>query len=88
MPRSIRIADCVRLSDGRVGRVRALSHDEVLVRVRRKTSRTHQFLRLPARSIRRIPCPGGWMSPEGYTRYLRVTLAKMRKRQTRNRKAR
>ena len=75
MARSIRLADCVRLPDGRVGRVRALSDDDVLVRVRRTTSRTHHFVRLPRGKLRRIDCPDGWMSPRGYTRYLRVTLA-------------
>ncbi len=88
MARSIRVADCVRLPDGRIGRVRALSGDEVLVRVRRKTSQTHQFLRLPARKLRRIDCPDGWMSPQGYARYLRATLAKMRKRRAPDRTAR
>ncbi len=88
MARSIRLADCVRLPDGRIGRVRGLSGDGVLVRVRRKTSQTHHFLRLPPRKLRRIDCPDGWMSPEGYARYLRVTLAKMRKRRAQNRRAR
>jgi hypothetical protein len=60
----------------------------VLVRVRRKTSQTYQFLRLPRKSLRRIDCPDGWMSPQGYVRYLRVTLAKMRKRRKPDRKAR
>ncbi len=88
MGRSIRLADCVRLPDGRIGRVRALSGDEVQVRVRRKTSPTHQFMRLPAKKLRRVDCPDGWMSPQGYARYLHVTLAKMRKRQAVRRKAR
>jgi hypothetical protein len=88
MARSIRLADCVRLPDGRVGRVRALSDDDVLVRVRRTTSRTHHFVRLPRGKLRRIDCPDGWMSPRGYTRYLRVTLAKMRKRRAQNEKRR
>jgi hypothetical protein len=87
MARSIRVADCVRLPDGRVGRVRALSSGEILVRVRRKTSLTHQFLRLPAGRLRRIDCPEGWMSPQGYARYLRVTLAKARKRRALKRRA-
>jgi len=81
MARTIRVAECVRLPDGRIGRVRSLTGDGVLVRVRRKTSQTHQLLRLPAKKLRRIGCPEGWMSPQGYARYLRVTLAKMRKRQ-------
>jgi hypothetical protein len=87
MGRSIRLADCVRLPDGRIGRVRALSGDQVWVRVRRKTSQAHQFMWLPAKKLRRIDCPGGWMSPQGYARYLRVTLTKMRKRQAASRKA-
>ena len=28
-----------------------------------------------------VECPRGWMSPDGYRRYLRVTLAKMRERE-------
>jgi hypothetical protein len=88
MARSIRLADCVRLPDGRIGRVRGFSGDAVLVRVRRETSRTHQFLRLPPGQLRQIDCPDGWMSPQGYARYLRVTLAKMRKRRAQNRRAR
>ncbi len=88
MARAIRVADCVRLPDGRVGRVRALSSGEILARVRRKTSRTHQFLRFPAGKLRRMDCPEGWMSPQGYARYLRVTLAKMRKRRASKRRAR
>jgi hypothetical protein len=88
MTRSIRLADCVRLPDGRIGRVRGLSGDGVRVRVRRKTSRTHQFLRLPPGKLRRIDCPDGWMSPKGYARYLRLTLAKMRQRRAQSKKAR
>lgn len=88
MARPIRFADCVRLPDGRIGRVRELSGDGVLVRVRRKTSQTHQFLRLPPGKLRPIECPVGWMSPQGYARYLRMTLAKMRKRRAPNKKVR
>lgn len=40
---------------------------------------------LAAKALRRVDCPKGWMSPAGYQRYLRVTLAKMRQRQTRKR---
>jgi hypothetical protein len=88
MARSIRVADCVRVPDGRIGRVRTLSKNGALVRVRRKTSETHQLLQLPARKLRRIDCPDGWLSPQGYARYLRVTLAKMRKRRAPNRRPR
>jgi hypothetical protein len=48
--------------------------------VRRRTSATHQFLTLTLARVRRVQCPRGWMSPAGYNRYLRVTLAKMRRR--------
>ena len=53
------------------------------MRVRRKTSQSHQFPMLAAKDLQRVECPKGWMSPVGYLRYLRVTLAKMRQRQKR-----
>jgi hypothetical protein len=77
---SIKIGDCVRLLDGRIARVRDKTDGKFKVRVRRKTSRTHQFLVLAADEFERIQCPNGWMSPKGYTRYLKTTLEKMRKR--------
>ncbi len=76
----IRIGDCVRIPDGRIGRVRAIEKGQARVRVRRKTSATHQFLMFARKDLRRVDCPPGWMSPAGYLRYLRVTLAKMRMR--------
>lgn len=82
----IRDGDCVRLNDGRVGRVRGRLGGSFKIRVRRKTSETHQFLMVPAAELQRIPCPAGWMSPEGYRRYLKVTLAKMRQRRAAERK--
>ena len=49
------------------------------------------FLSFRADELERIECPKGWMSLEGYNRYLEVTLAKMRQsqdaRQTDNRGA-
>jgi hypothetical protein len=51
------------------------------VRVRRKTSQTHQFLEVAQKDLRKVTCPKGWMSPEGYNRYIKITLAKMRARQ-------
>jgi hypothetical protein len=42
----------------------------------------------PAGDLQRVDCPKGWMSPEGYVRYLKVTLAKMQQRQARSGKAR
>ena len=88
MARTFRMGDCVRIPDGRVGRVREVSGSKYRVRVRRATSATHQFLMFAAKDLKRVDCPKGWMSPEGYARYLKATLAKMRQRQGRAGKAR
>ena len=80
MPRTIRNGDCVKIPDGGIGRVRGKVAGKYKVRVRRKTSNTHQFLIFSATELKRIDCPKGWMSPEGYNRYLKTTLAKLRKR--------
>lgn len=81
MGKSIQIGGCVKIPDGRIGRVREKLKDLTYrVRVRRKTSKTHQFLAFPAKMLRPVKCPKGWMSVEGYNRYLKKTLAKMRKR--------
>jgi hypothetical protein len=87
MARTFRVGDCVRIPDGRVGRVREVSRGTYRVRVRRTTSATHQFLMFAAEDLKRVDCPKGWMSPEGYVRYLEVTLAKMRQRQARSERA-
>jgi hypothetical protein len=86
MPRTFRVGDCVRIPDGRIGRVREVFNGKYRVRVRRTASATHQFLTFDASDLKRAECPQGWMSPSGYVRYLRVTLAKMRKRQHDSRK--
>ena len=88
MARTFRVGDCVRIPDGRIGRVREVTAGKCRVRVRRATSTTHQFLMFVAGDLKRVDCPKGWMSPEGYVRYLKVTLAKMRQRQARSGKAR
>ena len=80
MPKRFVVGDCVRVPDGRVGRVRAVERGVYRVRVRRLTSKTHQFLLLPAAHLTRVACPKGWMSPDGYRRYLKPTLAKLRAR--------
>ena len=80
MAKRWRVGDCVRLADGRIGRVRETLGRKLRVRVRRATSATHQFLILEKTDAERADCPAGWMSPEGYARYLKVTLEKMRKR--------
>ena len=85
MRSSVRLGDCVRIPDGRIGRVRKAVGNAYRVRVRRKTSQSHQFLMFAAKDLRRVDCPKGWMGPAGYLRYLRVTLTKMRQRQERKR---
>ncbi len=76
----IQPGDCVEIPDGRVARVRDHKGDTFRVRVRRKTSNTHQFLQFPQGDLKPVPCPKGWMSPEGYNRYLKATLEKMKER--------
>ena len=88
MTQTFHVGDCVRIPDGRIGRVREVCGRKYRVRVRRKTSATHQFLTFAAGDLKRVGCPKGWMSPEGYVRYLKVTLAKMRQRQARSGEAR
>jgi hypothetical protein len=80
MANSFSAGDCVRIPDGRIGRVREQAGTRYRVRVRRKTSKTHQFLEFEASALHKVDCPKGWMSPAGYVRYLKVTLAKMRER--------
>ncbi|HEY7156106.1 MAG TPA: hypothetical protein VH575_19230 [Gemmataceae bacterium] len=87
MARAFQEGDCVRLPDGRIGRVRGVSGGQYRVRVRRPTSATHQFLMFAAKKLKRVDCPKGWMSPEGYLRYLNVTLAKMRQRNAARKKS-
>jgi hypothetical protein len=78
---SIEIGGCVKLPDGRIGRVRGRVAKGYRIRVQRKTSRTHQFVVVAAGDLESVHCPKGWMSPKGYNRYLKITLAKMRQRQ-------
>jgi len=80
MSARFQIGDCVRVPDGRIGRVRARVGRKLRVRVRRRTSETHQFLLLTQSELRRVKCHEGWMRPAGYRRYLRPTLAKLRSR--------
>ena len=80
MARAFQEGDCVRVPDGRIGRVRGVSGGRYRVRVRRTTSASHQFLLFAAKELKHVDCPKGWMSPEGYMRYLKTTLAKMRQR--------
>lgn len=80
MPEQILMGDCVEIPDGRIGRVRDKVDGRFKIRVRRKTSDTHQFLIFEKNQLKKVACPPGWMSREGYNRYLKVTLEKMKKR--------
>jgi hypothetical protein len=81
MATDIHKGDCVKIPDGRIGRVREKHGDSYKIRVKRKTSDTHQFINYKANALEKVDCPKGWMSPEGYNRYLAKTLAKMHERQ-------
>ncbi len=74
------MGDCVKIPDGRIGRVREKVNGKFKVRVRRKTSVNHQFLMFSSSELKKVPCPQGWMSTKGYNRYLKITLEKMRQR--------
>ncbi len=80
MAKAWRVGDCVRIPDGRIGRIREASAGKYRVRVRRTTSATHQFKTFSGKDLERVDCPKGWMSPKGYARYLAATLAKMGQR--------
>lgn len=78
------IGSCVKIPDGRIARVREKKGNKYKIRVKRKTSETHQFLILDAKDLKPVACPKGWMSREGYNRYLKKTLAKMKARLKKN----
>lgn len=80
MSAEINPGDCVKIPDGRIGRVRDKNGQGYRVRVRRYTSKTHQFLLFTKESLTKVSCPKGWMSKQGYNRYLKVTLEKMKQR--------
>ena len=84
MPMNIKLGDCVRIADGRIGRVRHISKGVYKVRVRRKTSNSIQFLNFQKEELTKVDCPKGWMSPEGYNRYQEITLKKMKIRIRKN----
>ena len=80
MTKHLHPGDCAKLPDGRIARVRDVTAGACRVRVRRKTGKTHQFLNFREAELRKVACPKGWMSPDGYNRYLKATLEKMRER--------
>jgi len=77
MTEEIKSGDCVKIPDGRIARVRSIENGVYRVRVRRKTSQTHQFLVFERNDLTIVDCPEGWMRPQGYNRYLKITLEKM-----------
>ncbi len=79
---NIQKGNCVKIPDGRIGRVRDISGRDYKVRVRRKTSESHQFLKFTKGELTLVTCPKGWMSRDGYNKYLKTTLAKMKIRQS------
>ncbi|HEY6146162.1 MAG TPA: hypothetical protein VIZ69_00630 [Thermoanaerobaculia bacterium] len=64
----LRRGECVRLSDGRPGRVRGRIGTKYRVRVRRTGGKSDEVLLLPGRELEKIDPPAGWMTPEGYNR--------------------
>jgi hypothetical protein len=78
---NIHKGDCVKVPDGRIGRVREVKGEAYRIRLKRETSDTHQFVTYSGNELKKVDCPKGWMSPEGYNRYLTKTLAKMKERQ-------
>ena len=80
MAEAVRVGDCVRVPDGRIGRVRGRVRGRLRIRVRRRTSKTHQFVLLAKDEVAAVECPDGWMSPDGYRRYMRAIGAARAKR--------
>jgi len=84
MTKSLSKGDCVKIPDGRIGRLRGKVGTKYKVRVRRVTSKSHQFLLFSPGKLKKVACPKGWMGSEGYNRYVKKTMAKMHQRQKRN----
>ena len=83
---SIQVGDCVTVPDGRIGRVRSVDGSKVKIRLMRTTSHTHQFIWYLQSEVKVVSCPRGWMSPNGYNRYLKITLEKMKERSVKKKK--
>ena len=60
--------ECVRLTDGRPGRVREKVGGKFRVRVRRAGGKGDELLLLGGRELKKIDPPSGWMTVEGYNR--------------------
>lgn len=79
------LGDCVKIPDGRIGRVRARENNLWKIRVKREKSNSHKFMYFRTNELKVINCPKGWMSPEGYNSYVEKTLYKMKKRLSKKR---
>lgn len=78
---AFRRGECVRVPDGRPGRIREARAGKFRVRVRRRGGTTDEIVELQARDLVRIDPPAGWMTPEGYNR--RVAAARRNARERR-----
>ena len=70
----IRRGDCVRVPDGRPGRVREARGGTIRVRVRRRGGTADDVLELAPADLVAIEPPAGWMTRDGYNR--RVAAAR------------
>jgi hypothetical protein len=71
---TIKTGACVKIPDNRIGRVRDKNKQgEWRIRVKRKTSDTHQFLYFKSNQLKEVTCPAGWMSVAGYNSYIKKT---------------
>lgn len=75
---SLKTGECVRVPDGRPGRVRAHRSGKFSVRVRRAGKTTDELLTFAGTQLKRIDPPDGWMSPEGYNRRVAALRRRMR----------
>ena len=66
----LQTGDCVRVPDGRPGRVRGREGGRVRVRVRRPDSTVDELVLFRTAQLSRIAPPSGWMTPQGYRRRL------------------
>lgn len=78
----VKAGDCVRIPDGRPGRVREREGAKFLVRVRRRGQTSNELLLFGSRDLRKIEPPSGWMTAEGYIHRLAAArrLGKKRRR--------
>ncbi len=67
---ALQTGDCVRVPDGRPGRIRGRQVGQLRVRVRRPGSEVDEILLFRPGQLARIEPPAGWMTPEGYRRRL------------------